>query len=67
LPADKVRIDGVPVVDGDEAEGLEGGEEFTQGSDVDERRPSAQPGFGLAPRRPKAIDVVGINHPLLTA
>jgi hypothetical protein len=61
------RVDGVLVVNPDEAVGLEGGEDFTQGADVDERRSSAQADFGLAARRHEAIDVVGIDHPLLTA
>jgi hypothetical protein len=60
------RADGVLVVDADEAEGFEG-EEFAQWADIDERRPSAQPDFGLAACRHKAIDFVGIDHPLLTA
>jgi hypothetical protein len=61
------RVDGVLVVDSDEAEGFEGGEHFSQGSHVDERCPSPQPDFGLAARRHEAIDVVEIDHPLLTA
>jgi hypothetical protein len=61
------RVDGVLVVDADEAEGFEGGEDFAQWADMDERRLSAQPDFGLAARRHKATDVVGIDHPLLTA
>jgi hypothetical protein len=65
--ADVVWIDGVLVVNPDEAEGFERWEEFTQGPDVDKRRPAAQPDFGLAAIRHKAIDVVGIDHPLLTA
>jgi hypothetical protein len=62
-----VRVDGVLVVNPDEAEGFERGEHFSQGSHVDERRSSAQADFGLAARRHEAIDVVGIDHPLLTA
>jgi hypothetical protein len=60
-------VDGVLVVNPDEAEGLEGVEHFPQGSHVDERRSSAQTDFGLAARRHEAVDVVGIDHPLLTA
>jgi hypothetical protein len=65
--SDEVRIDGVLVVNPDEAEGFKGGEHFSQGSLVDERRSSAQTDFGLAARCHKAIDVVGVDHPLLTA
>jgi hypothetical protein len=65
--ADVVRIDGVLVVNPDEAEGFEGGEHFSQGSHVDERRSSAQTDFGLAAGCHKAVDAVGIDHPLLTA
>jgi hypothetical protein len=43
------RVDGVLVVNPDEAEGFEGGEQFSQGSHVDERRSSAQADFGSPP------------------
>jgi hypothetical protein len=49
--ADVIRIDGVLVVNPDEAVALEGGEHFSQWADVNERRSSAQADFGLAARK----------------